>query len=181
MHRGTLGERCEAGGRGQLGDALRSGRPVLPEQATEEIQVLSDREAGVEIATETLGHVGDALDHGVALAALPQIVPEHLDPTGLDLPHPGDNPEQRRLAHPVGPDQAGQTSGGELERHTIEGVQTPVDVAQPAQSDDGAGGVLGHSDDLGGGSLGSRCSGQGASGLSCTEATPGSPVFTSVS
>ena len=93
VHRRTLGEGCETGGRGQLGDALRSGRPVLPEQATEEIQVLPDREAGVEIATEALGHVGNALDHGVALAALPQIVPEHLDPTGLDLPHPGDDPE----------------------------------------------------------------------------------------
>ncbi len=98
---------------GQLGDALRPGRLVLSEQASEEVQVLTHRKAGVEIATEALGHVGDALDHRVALAALPQVVPEHLDPTGLDLPHPGDDPEQGRLADPVGPDQAIQPSGGE--------------------------------------------------------------------
>ena len=163
VHRRPLGEGGEPGGRGELGDALGAGRPVLPEQAPEEVQVLPYREAGIEVTPEPLGHVGDALDHRVAPRAAPKIPPQDLDPSGLDLAHPGDDPKQGRLAHPVGPDQPAHTPRGEREPHPVEGGDPAVGVVQAAQSDDGDAGVLDHV-----GSLGARCAGQGTSGLTWT-------------
>ena len=138
-------------------------RGILAEEAAEEVQVLPHREAGVEVAPEPLGHVGDALEHRVAHTALPQVPPQDLDPARLDPAHPRDDPEQGRLAHPVRADQPAHPPGRQLQPYPIEGGHPAVGVAYPAQSDGGIAGVLGHF-----GSLGVRCSGQGVSGLTCT-------------
>ena len=112
VHRQALDEGGKAGGSGEFGDALGPCHPVLPEEAAEKIQVLPYREAGIEVAPKTLGHVGDALDHGIAPPALPQIPPQDFDLAGLDAAHPGDEAEQGGLADPVRADQSAQPPGG---------------------------------------------------------------------
>ena len=154
---------AKPGGCGQLCDAFGARGGILTKEAAEEVQVLPHREAGVEVTPESLGHVGDAVRHRIARAALPQVAPQDLDPTRLDLAHPCDDPEQGRLAHPVRPDQPAHPPGGQLQPYPIERGHPAVGVAYPTQSDGGTAGVLGH-----GGSLGVRCSGQGVSGLTCT-------------
>src|SRR6185312_2219560 len=62
---------------------------IQPEQATEEIDVLVDRQAGVQIAAEPLRHVCNASANGIAMVPIRHVSIQHLDAAVLHLARAG--------------------------------------------------------------------------------------------
>ena len=79
--RRPVGERGQAGGIEQLGDAPVAFRPGLAEQAAEERDILAHAEIGVEVAAQTLRHVGDARAEPRAVSGTCHVAAEHLELT----------------------------------------------------------------------------------------------------
>jgi hypothetical protein len=95
-----------------------------------EVKGITSR-CSIEVAREPLRHIGDALEYGVALRAPPQVPPQNLHLARLNPAHPGDDPEQGRFAHAVGPDQPAHATRWQGQLHPVEGVLTAVGVAEP--------------------------------------------------
>src|SRR5665647_1830586 len=87
---GAIRKRLESRGAQQLVDTPAPLLLRLPVEPPEEIDVLVDRQSWVEIAAETLWHVGDA---GADVAAVPgtsHVAAEYHHPTGLNLAYARD-------------------------------------------------------------------------------------------
>jgi hypothetical protein len=113
-------EGLQAGAGGQLVDALAALCGVVAEQATEELQVLLDRQRRVEVASQTLRHVGDARANAVAVALARHVAAQHLQATLLQLARAGKQRQQARLADAVGTDQADHATGRDRQRDVVE-------------------------------------------------------------
>jgi hypothetical protein len=120
----------EPGAGQQLLDAPPALGARLAEQATEEIDVVEDRQRRVEIAPQSLGHVGDAERHGAPDPARAHVAAQHLHGAVADRPGAGDQAEQGRLAHAVGTDQAGQAAAGNVQVEGVERLDVAVPVAE---------------------------------------------------
>ena len=138
LARRALLERVEAGRGEKVGDAPSALRRPLAEQAAVEVDVLEHAQRRVEVAAETLRHVGDARRLPRAVAPLGHVAAEHRHAAGLNPAHAGHEREQGRLADAVRPDDSDHAAGGKIERHVVEGARPAVamrDVLQPG--DDG--------------------------------------------
>ena len=136
IHGGAIGEGGEARRLGQLGDARGPGRPVLTEETTEEVQVLADRQAGIEVPPQTLGHVGDVLHHPLPPGGPAQILAQDLDLPGLNPAHPGDEAQQGGLADPIRANQPADGTGGQFQAHPRQGLHLAVGMTQLLEPDD---------------------------------------------
>ena len=103
-------------GRAQEARAARAtlGRR-LPEQASEIVDVLHDREARIEIAAQALRHVGDARHDAVAVRRRSDVAAERANGPGLQAANAGDQAEQGRFSDPIRPHQRGRAAGPERE------------------------------------------------------------------
>ena len=86
---GARQERIQAGAVSQFVDAPPAFGGRMAEQAAEELQVLLDRERGVEVLAQTLGHVGDVGAHSIAVTGTRHIAAQHLHTALLHLPGAG--------------------------------------------------------------------------------------------
>ena len=116
----SIRKRVEPGGFQELVDALAPLGCALPEQATEEVDVVEDAERRIEIAAKPLRHVGDAAVARPAMALVRHVAVEHHDLAGLNLAHPGDEGEQGGLADAVGPDHPHHAVGRNIEGQVVE-------------------------------------------------------------
>ncbi len=87
LARRTPREGCKAGGLKQLGNTPLPLCRAVAEKATEEVDILMDREGVIEIFAKPLGHKGDPRAYPAAMAFAGDIAPQHLDPPLLY--HPG--------------------------------------------------------------------------------------------
>jgi RecA/RadA recombinase len=74
----------------------------------------------VEIAAQSLGHVGDARALRRAVASLRHVAAERQNLAGLDPAHPRDEGEQGRFANAVRPDHPHHAPRRQAERHVVE-------------------------------------------------------------
>ena len=129
-------EGFEAGRGEQVGDA---GAPLalsLSEQPAVEVDILEDAERRVEIAAESLGHVGDARALRRAVASLRHVAAERENLAGLDPTHPRDEGEQGRFADAVRPDHPHHAPGRQAERHVVERDRPAVAVRDMVEPGD---------------------------------------------
>src|SRR5581483_710748 len=167
----------------EIGDAPLALLPALPEQAAEEVHVLGDRQRRIEVLAEPLRHVGDARACQRAVPGLGHVAPEHVDATLLDDVGSGDEREEAGLAHAVRADQPDHRARGDVERDGLERPRLAVGQAHAVEAHHGRRGP--HRP--GGNGPVAHCTsgpwslpGHLAWGSSCTYATPGTPVFTSL-
>ena len=143
LARRTVGK---GGQPGRIEQPPRMGRARLgiePEQAAKEIDVFRNAERRIEIFAQPLRHIGDARQkRGARLAARARgdkIVAKHAQIPGLRAPHPGDQPEQRRFAHPVGANQRHRFAARQVERDRIERACRTIEMRHPGKTDCRAG------------------------------------------
>ena len=106
--------------------------------APEEVQVLPDLHVVVD--AEAVRHVPDDAAHAVGVAA--DRGPGHLGIAGRRDEQRGQDPERRRLARPVGPHEAEDLAGRDLEVEAAEGQRAVVALDEPAGGDDGGHSIL---------------------------------------
>jgi hypothetical protein len=136
---GTVDEGGEACGFRQLGNPPFTFGTGMAEQAGEKIDVLGHRERRVEIAAESLRHVGDARADAAAMTAAGHIAAQHLDAAGLQAARTCHQRQQARLADTIWADQSDDAAGREIEVDGIERGDGAVTQADGVQSGDEAG------------------------------------------
>jgi len=143
----AIAEGREPRGLEQLRDPRLARRARVAEEPAEEVRVLEDGERRVEVAAESLRHVGDARRHGRAEPARRHVAAERLDGARLDRARARDEPEQRGLPDTVGTDQAHDAAGGHVEIHAVEGSRLAVAMRHGPEPR-GEGGRRAHSGNL---------------------------------
>ena len=93
----------------------------LIEQSGNEVQVLEHAECGIKIAAETLRHVCHPRVATLEMLRIAQITTKCPHPSRLDLPHPGYQAKQGRLAHTIRTNETDHATPGNRERHVVEG------------------------------------------------------------
>ncbi|CAM2150331.1 hypothetical protein PT2222_230055 [Paraburkholderia tropica] len=167
--RGAREKRIEAGAARERVDAAAALVFVVAEQAAEELQILFDRERGIEVLAEPLRHVGDARADVVAMLLARHVAAEHAHNPLLHLARARDQRKQARLAHAVRADHADHQPGGDVLGDVVKRDDLAVVQADVLEANDG----FAHQ-----GTLILSLSGHSSSGSSLTQATPGRPVFT---
>ncbi|GLK58309.1 hypothetical protein GCM10017624_04660 [Azotobacter vinelandii] len=141
LARRPLGERRQAGAAGQVGDACVALRPVLAEQAAEELQVLAHGQRRVEVLAQPLGHVGDARADPAAVGGVGHVAVQHTDAALLDTPRAGDQRQQAGLADAVRTDQAHHAVGGDFQVEPVQGASPAIAQGDPGKLGDAAHGT----------------------------------------
>jgi hypothetical protein len=104
--------RSEKGASPVLGDSRVPFGTRLSEQPGEKLDVLAHAEVCIEVLAQTLRHVGDARTDRRPMRRIHQVAVEHADASGLHLPRAGNDAQERRLADPIGPDEADHAAAG---------------------------------------------------------------------
>jgi len=120
---------------------------VLAEQAREEIDILGDRQRGIQILPQPLRHVGDPWANGMAMTTVGHVAAQHGYRPGLHLPDTSDQGQHCGFAHRVGADEAHYATGGKLQTDRIHRHGSAVTMADPDQSGDHIG-RIGHGGNL---------------------------------
>ena len=128
----SFGEGAEVGGGQQLGHARPALRAAEAEQGGEELDVLGNRQLGVEIMAQALEHKGDTRIEAGAMLAVGDGAAEYLQLTLLEDFHPGDQSQQAGLAGAIRADQAAAGAGGQAETDFLQGLLLAIAVAQTA-------------------------------------------------
>jgi len=131
---GTVEERCQAGGPGQLLDAPAPFGAVMAEQAAEEVDILEDRQGGIEIFTQTLRHVGDTRADGTAVGGIGHVAAQHLDLARAERAGTRDQGQQAGLADAVGADYSDHEASGHRQFHIRQRQAVAIAKADPVQS-----------------------------------------------
>jgi hypothetical protein len=97
----------------------------VAEQAREELQVLLDRQRGVEVLAQALGHVGDARADDVAVRLAGHVAAQHLHAARLHGARAGDQRQQAGLAHAVRTDQPHHAAGRHVQRDAGQRLRGP--------------------------------------------------------
>ncbi len=129
-------ERIEAGRAGERIDPPSPLRPVMAEQAAEKLQILLDRQGGIEILAQPLRHIGDARAHIAAMALVAHVAAQHMDIAILDDMGAGDEGEQAGLAHAIGSDQADHPPARYVEIDAAQRLRLAIMEADAGQADD---------------------------------------------
>ena len=95
LARWPIGKWRETGRGEQFGDARFALARGQAKEATKEVDILEDAERGIQIATQTLRHVGDARVAGAAVIDVFHIAAKGGDLAALDTAHPGNQCQQR--------------------------------------------------------------------------------------
>ena len=106
---------------------------LLTEQSGNEVQVLEHAEGGVKIATEALRHISHSRVATLEMRRIAQITTKCPHLSRLDLPHPGYQPKQGRLADTIRTDETDHATPGNRERHVVEGDGLAITVRNPLQ------------------------------------------------
>src|SRR6476646_7425116 len=128
-----IGERIEARAAQEVIDTGLAFGGLLTEQSGNEVQVLEHAEGGVKIAAEALRHVRDARIAALAMLWIAQVTAERPHRSRLDLPHPGYQPKQGRLADTVWTDETDHATARNRECHVIEGDGLAITVRDTVQ------------------------------------------------
>ena len=113
---GTRFELLQARRRKKLVDLGATLRRRQSEQAAEEVDVLEHGERWIEIAAETLRHIGDAAADLAQCLLVGDGLVEDEDFARLNCLHPRDEAEQSRLADAVRPDHADHDARRNVDR-----------------------------------------------------------------
>ncbi len=163
-------EGVETRGLEQFVDPPPALRRALAEQAAMEIDILEDAQGRIEIAAETLRHIGDARTVHPAVGLVGHVAVEDDHTALLDHPYACDKGQQGRLADTVRSDQPHHATGGEADRNIGERRRFSVTVRDMLD--------LGSDTVIHQGSFTARSSGQSTDPLVRTKPMPRTPVFT---
>src|SRR5512140_1344224 len=102
------------------------------EQPAEEVDILEYRQARIQVASQSLGHVGDSGTDLPAVSRISHVSAQRLHRAHLDPAGAGNQSEQTRLSHSVRPDEADELTGGYFEADIPHGghsfiAQTDID------------------------------------------------------
>ena len=127
-------ELMAARGEAEIGEGLRDRLPARLEivEAGDEEEILLDRQVLVE--REPLRHVADLLLDAAALAD--DVIAEHGSLARVRSEKPADHADGRRLARAVGPEEADDLAGRDLERDVIDGDRLAEAFGQVRNVDD---------------------------------------------
>src|SRR5208337_2690271 len=92
----------------------------LAEQPPMEVNIFEDAECWIKIAAKALGHVGNPANLGVPVYLAGHIAAKHMDLALLNDSDACGEPEQRRLAGAVRPDQSDHPAGGNIDGNVIQ-------------------------------------------------------------
>ena len=121
--------------------ARRSSAPC-PNRRPKKSMFLEDAQRRIEVAAETLRHIGDAAADLGEVADVADILVEDQDLAGLNGLDPGDQPEQRRFAHPVRSDYADHDARRDVDRDVVERDGRAITVRHAIDPRDGLAGHL---------------------------------------
>jgi len=136
---GAIRESRQSRGGEQVGDPGHPFAVPLAEEAGEKVDVLEHAEVHRQVPAEPLRHERDPRADGVAVPHVGHVAAEHGHPARLDPLRSGHQPQERRLADPVGADQSHHAPGGDLHgqvaerRHVAEAVREPGDRGDRAR------------------------------------------------
>src|SRR5208337_3034435 len=126
LFRQAIGERRKAGAVEKLGDSLVPLGWRLPEQAAKKLDVLADREIGVEVLAQSLRHEGDACANREPMGSIRHVSAENEGFSRLDLPGAGDDAQKRGFSHAVRADQSRHAAGRYFDPDAVERNRRPV-------------------------------------------------------
>ncbi|GES40786.1 hypothetical protein RsS62_00380 [Rhizobium dioscoreae] len=105
------------------------------EEATEEIEIFRNAQRRIEIAAETLGHIGNAGTSETALMRVGHIAVEDVDVPLLRPCHPGSEREQRRLSNAVRANDACHAARRNNEIDPVECHFLPIAMRNAGEAD----------------------------------------------
>ena len=129
----SIAKGSQAGTVQQIVNACRANAPVLIKQPGKKVDVLRHRQGHVQVAPQSLGHVGDTRAHLAAKARLLKVALEQADSARLDLAHTGQQAEQGGLADAVRPDQADHAAGRQCQGGGFQRGHVAIAVADTIQ------------------------------------------------
>ena len=167
----------QAGASGQIINAPAAFGGGMPEEPREKLQVLLDRQCGVEVLAQALRHVGDPGANFFPVPRARHVAAQCMHRALLQCPGSGQQRKQARLADAIRTDQSNHSARRDVERDAVQRhglAAAKMDVGH-AGDRDRARRLQSHS-----GNLISKFAGQRACGSSLIHAMPGRPVFTSL-
>ena len=129
LARRALREAFQVGGLEQLLHALFAVGFGQTEQGAEKTDVFADRQLGVEVAAQALGHKGNQWVQRVAMVAVINRAAEHFKRALLKFFDPGNQPEQARFAGTIRADQAAARAFRQAERDVDQRLLFAIPVA----------------------------------------------------
>ena len=139
---GAVGEGGEAGCIQEAPDARAAFAALKAEEAGVEVDVFVNAEGGVEVAPQSLRHVGDAVREGKTVARAGHVAVEDAYLAALDAAHAGDNAEQGAFTDAVRADEAGGRPARQGEADVVQCGGFAVAVAEVVNGDGGHGQVV---------------------------------------
>ena len=139
---GAVGEGGEAGRVQEALDARAAFAAVKTEEAGVEVDVFVNAEGGVEVAPQSLRHVGDAVREGEAVARAGHVAVKDAHLPALDAAHAGDDAEQGAFANAVRADEADGRPARQGEADVVQCGGFTVAVGEVVNGDGGHGQVV---------------------------------------
>ncbi len=139
---GAVGEGGEAGRVQEALDARTAFAAFKAEEAGVEVDVFVNAEGGVEIAPQSLRHVGDAVREGKAVARAGHVAVKDAHLPALDAAHAGDDAEQGAFADAVRADEADGRPARQGEADVVQCGGFAVAVGEVVNGDGGHGQVV---------------------------------------
>ena len=120
----------------QLGDFLIPFGRRLSEQAAEKLDVLADREIGIEVPAQPLRHEGDAGADQEPVRAVRHVAVENEGFSRLNPPGAGDDAQKRRFSYSVGADQSRHAGGRDFNIDVVKRDRRAVALRDPLDPGD---------------------------------------------
>ena len=134
---GAVGKRREAGRVQQPPDAGAALACGQAEKAGVEVNVFINRQRRIQIAPQSLRHIGDAVRQREAVGGLAHIAAEDVQFTALDAAHTGDEREQGRFADAVRADEADGQPARQGEGKVVQRQRLAVAVGEVGDGEGG--------------------------------------------
>ena len=120
----------------QVIDAPAAFSGVVPEQARKELQVLFDRQGGIEVLAQALRHIGNAWAHGIAVPAAGHVAAQHEHLPVLHGTCARHQRQQTGFADAVRANEAHHAARGDVQRDAAQRFGLAVVLAHIMQGDD---------------------------------------------
>ena len=117
-----VGEFRHAGARKQRSDTTLALGLVVAEEPSEEVDVLEDREGGIEVLSQSLRHIGDAGEDRLAMSCIGDIAAQHVNPPRWNDAGTGEQRQEAGFADAIRPDEADHAPGRHIQCHVSERV-----------------------------------------------------------
>src|SRR5699024_704247 len=109
---------------------------VLPKKTGKKINIFKNRQSGIKVTPQSLGHISNAGAVSLALTSQTHVHPEHHKPARLQLARTSNQAKQRRFPDPIRTNHTGNLSPRQIDTHPIQSPHCPITLNQIMSLDD---------------------------------------------